>query len=102
MALANCWEIKKCGREAGGAKAAELGVCVAAREALGHSCWAIAGTLCGGVVQGTVALKERNCMACNVYSVYNRISGTESRAVERELPIEEEKYHRLMVARMKR
>ena len=28
----NCWEVKKCGREPNGAKAVELGVCVAASE----------------------------------------------------------------------
>ncbi|OIP23129.1 hypothetical protein AUK22_10000 [bacterium CG2_30_54_10] len=53
--MKNCWEIKKCGRETGGPKSKELGVCVAAREELGHSCWMIAGTLCGGAVQGSVA-----------------------------------------------
>ena len=35
--MKNCWEIKKCGRETGGPKSKELGVCVAAREELGHS-----------------------------------------------------------------
>lgn len=29
----NCWEFKKCGREPGGAKASELGVCPAATDA---------------------------------------------------------------------
>ena len=29
MSLINCWEVKKCGREPGGAKVAELGVCPA-------------------------------------------------------------------------
>ena len=28
----NCWQVKKCGREPGGAKVAEFGVCPAAAE----------------------------------------------------------------------
>lgn len=59
----NCWEHKQCGREKGGAKVAELGECIASTNGLGHSCWAIAGTLCGGTVQGTAAQKEQNCLA---------------------------------------
>lgn len=73
----NCWEIKKCGREPGGAKAAELGVCVAATDTAsnglnsgengGRICWALAGTLCGGEVQGTFADKSRACSGCEVF-----------------------------------
>lgn len=62
----NCWEFKKCGREAGGAKAAELGVCPA-YPAGGHSCASIAGTLCGGKVQGTFAQKVANCQKCEFF-----------------------------------
>ena len=64
MAKKNCWEFKQCGRQVGGAKAAQLGVCPAATETRldrmhhgvngGRACWAVAGTLCG-VVQGTFA-----------------------------------------------
>ncbi len=32
MAKLNCWEYKKCGRQPGGSKVAELGVCPAASE----------------------------------------------------------------------
>ena len=46
--LKNCWEMRGCGRERGGSRAKDLGECIASREQLGHSCWAIAGTLCGG------------------------------------------------------
>jgi len=73
--LPNCWEMKSCGRQAGGIKVAQLGECVASKLKLGRSCWAIAGTLCGGIVQGTVAQKEKNCMGCDVYRDYNRMSG---------------------------
>lgn len=77
MASQNCWEFKRCGRQAGGAKAGELGVCKAAAETRAHglndgvnggrACWALAGTLCGGVVQGSFASKISNCMACDFY-----------------------------------
>jgi len=77
MPKVNCWEWKKCGRQKGGAKMAELGVCPAATTERihgancglngGRACWALAGTLCGGQVQGTFAAKLSNCMACDFY-----------------------------------
>jgi hypothetical protein len=73
----NCWQVKKCGREPGGLKAAELGICPAATEMAldgtnegrngGRACWAIAGTLCGGKVQGSYAMKLSNCLQCEFY-----------------------------------
>ena len=75
----NCWEFKKCGREPGGLKVAEFGVCPAATNTKlnntnsgkngGRSCWALAGTLCGGKVQGMFAQKMQNCMACDFYKI---------------------------------
>ncbi len=62
----NCWEFKKCGREKGGAKAQELGVCPAYPDH-GTSCARLAGTLCGGKVQGSFAMKLANCMQCDFY-----------------------------------
>ncbi|TBR15864.1 hypothetical protein EPO66_05365 [bacterium] len=67
----NCWEFKKCGRQAGGAKVGELGICPAHSDH-GRDCWAIAGTLCGGQVQGTYAEKEGNCQKCEFYQKVNR------------------------------
>ena len=78
----SCWEFKNCGREPGGAKVVELGVCLAATEAsldgvhggknAGRACWAVAGTLCGGEVQGTFAEKMGNCKSCDFYmAVFN-------------------------------
>lgn len=61
-----CWEFKKCGREKDGAKAADLGICPAYPDH-GRDCWAIAGTLCGGKVQGTSAEKDGNCRLCEFY-----------------------------------
>jgi hypothetical protein len=70
----NCWEFKKCERQPGGPKAAELGICPAAvSEVLngahggqnaGRACWVIAGSLCGGKIQGTYAKKLVNCWRC--------------------------------------
>ncbi len=77
MLKLNCWEFKKCGREPGGAKVAELGVCLAATEVRtqgvnggrngGRACWALTGTLCGGQVQGTYSMKLGNCLDCEFY-----------------------------------
>jgi len=58
MELLNCWEIKKCGRQRGGKKEDHLGVCIASKEGMGHSCWAVAGTLSGGKIQGKFAKKD--------------------------------------------
>ena len=63
----NCWEFKKCGREQGGEKVAELGQCPAYPDH-GQRCARIAGTLCGGKVQGIFAIKLANCMRCDFYN----------------------------------
>ncbi len=72
MAKTNCWEFKQCGRQPGGAKVTELGICAASVEMRtdginggkngGRVCWAVTGTLCGGRVQGTFARKVVNCL----------------------------------------
>lgn len=74
----NCWEVKQCGREPGGVHSADLGVCPASSETAydgvndGHNggrfCWAVAGTLCNGQVQGTFAFKAMDCMKCAFYA----------------------------------
>ena len=71
----NCWEVKQCGREPGGEKIGELGVCPVPREnslngihegqGAGRACWAVAGSLCGGKVQGSFATKLNNCWRCD-------------------------------------
>jgi hypothetical protein len=73
----NCWEIKQCGREAGGAKVSELGECPASTENrlhgihggknAGRTCWVVAGSLCDGKVQGTYVDKYNNCTMCEFY-----------------------------------
>ena len=82
----NCWEFKKCGREPGGKKAAELGVCPATvhqdldgihgGKNAGRACWVVAGSLCGGKIQGTYASKLANCWRCDFM---NRVKQEEER-----------------------
>jgi coenzyme F420-reducing hydrogenase beta subunit len=85
MAIQNCWEYKKCGREIGGTKTKELGECPAATATKGNglnrgknggrACWAIAGTLCGGKVQGSFAMKVSNCLQCEFYQLVRAEEG---------------------------
>lgn len=73
----NCWEFKNCGRDSEGKKAEELGICPATTDErlngvhggknAGRACWVIAGTMCGGQVQGTFANKYKNCEVCDFY-----------------------------------
>jgi hypothetical protein len=82
MSKQNCWEFKKCGRQPGGEKVKDLGVCPAAVEPRtdgvngglngGRACWAITGTFCGGKVQGTHAAKMGNCLNCDFYQVVQK------------------------------
>ena len=73
----NCWEVMKCGREPRGKNANELAVCPAATDErltevhggknAGRACWVIAGTFCEGAVQGTFALKYKDCTLCDFF-----------------------------------
>jgi protein phosphatase len=73
----NCWDFMKCGREPGGKHSLELGVCPAAADATfdgfnqgnnaGRICWLIAGTFCGGRIQGSFAEKQGSCKNCTFY-----------------------------------
>jgi len=85
MAKLNCWEYMICGREPGGAKADELGVCIVCKEQRtnglncgnngGRVCWAVTGTLCGGGVQGAFALKLGSCIKCEFHKLVIREEG---------------------------
>ena len=78
----NCWEFKKCGREPGGVNAGAMGVCPAARERRldgvhggsggGRACWVVAGSMCGGEIQGTFAHKFEACAKCDFYLTVRR------------------------------
>lgn len=71
----NCWEFKMCGRQPGGGKVAELGICPASVAAGangihdghngGRACWAIVGTLCAGKVQDSLVAKLHHCVGCD-------------------------------------
>ncbi|MBC8178863.1 MAG: protein kinase [Deltaproteobacteria bacterium] len=73
----NCWEYMKCGREPGGNNAKELGICPASNDGsydgihsgknAGRFCWAVAGTFCGGKVQGSFAEKRASCISCEFF-----------------------------------
>lgn len=78
----NCWEFKKCGREREGEKTNELGICPASTEIVfnganggknaGRACWVVAGTFCGGAVQGTEAQKQHNCWKCDFFQTVKK------------------------------
>ncbi len=67
MAKMNCWELLGCQKDN----------CPAHRETrlngvhggfnAGRACWVVAGTRCGGKVQGDHAQKIGNCMKCDFY-----------------------------------
>ena len=85
MTKTNCWEILKCGRELGGRKIAEHGVCPAATDTAsngansgknaGRICWAIAGTFCGGMVEGVFAKESVSCMSCDFFKKVKQEEG---------------------------
>ena len=88
MSKSNCWEMKKCGRQLGGEKTGDLGICPAASDSTvdgvnngnngGRICWAIAGTFCGGKVQGDFAQKSVSCMSCEVFKNIKSEEGLEN------------------------
>lgn len=83
----NCWEYMQCGREPKGLKAKTSGVCPAAEDnsfeginsgkRAGRICWAVAGTLCGGKVQGSFAEKRSSCLQCEFYKKVQTEEGKE-------------------------
>jgi hypothetical protein len=74
-----------CGREPGGRRAAELGVCPAAEFSAadgylggrngGCACAYVAGTFCEGVLQGTYRDKSKECWDCAFYRQLRREHG---------------------------
>ncbi len=73
----NCWEFKGCGREPGGVRASELGICPTTIELTldgahggrnaGRACWVVAGTFCDSLLQGTFARKIDSCEQCDFF-----------------------------------
>lgn len=91
----NCWEYMKCGRQPGGDKVKELGVCPATTEkkfdhvnegaASGRFCWSVAGTYCKGRVQGTFAMKFEDCANCSFFKLVNEEEGREFVMLEKNI-----------------
>jgi len=100
--MENCWEMIGCGREIGGEKVEELGICPAAEMGMGHSCWAIAGTLCGGEVQGTQADKLGTCQICQVFNRYERLRGLNGKEISDLYPEEEARYRKILHQRFQK
>ena len=83
----NCWEARACGREPGGAKVDEMGVCPAATESRlhgcnrgsngGRACWAVPNTECAKTFN-TVE-KFTHCLQC---AFFNRVDEEEGRNFE--------------------
>ena len=101
MSMPNCWDLLNCGREKNGANVGELGQCPASIKDYGHSCWGVAGTLCGGEVQGSAAKKKQTCMTCEVYKKYHHATGTDRKRLMGEHPDEIARYRALMSARLR-
>ena len=82
MRRVNCWEYMRCGRNPGGVRSEDLGLCPASTESRlrginrgeygGRSCWALTGTLCGNRVQGTFASKLGDCRQCEFFQLVQR------------------------------
>ena len=85
MERLNCWEVMGCGRQSGGEKVKELGVCPATLPGKydgvnegkhgGRFCWVMVGTLCGGEVQGTYAKKVKDCLNCKFFKQVDEEEG---------------------------
>lgn len=75
----------KCGREVGGTKEHELGICPAVRDfthsgknggkGAGRICWQVAGTLCHDKLQGTYARKMMSCERCEFFMMVKSEEG---------------------------
>ncbi len=82
MKKINCWEFMQCGRQPGGDKVHELGICpVTVNTDLdgahggigaGRACWVVVGSLCGGKVQGTYAEKLKDCWKCQFIALVQK------------------------------
>ncbi len=81
----NCWDIVRCGREPGGDKVEDEGLCPAAAEEGadgvnsgthgGRVCWAISGTFCGRQARGSEAMRLVSCFSCEFFNKVLREEG---------------------------
>ncbi len=87
----NCWEFMECGREAGGARSSELGVCPASVATMadgfleghngGRACVYITGTMCGGWSDPAQPEMKESCHSCPFQTMLDEEHGTESSAL---------------------
>ncbi|MDD5134640.1 MAG: hypothetical protein PHP01_04455 [Phycisphaerae bacterium] len=73
----NCWEFFECGKEPGGAKTAETGVCPAAESTEhngknggingGRYCWKVPDTLCDTNTEGNKPERMLKCFSCRFF-----------------------------------
>ncbi len=87
MRKTNCWQHRRCGRNAAGTRKHDYGICPAATatvhngknggQAAGRYCWKVAGTFCGGEIQGTFAEKFMNCLTCDFFQLVKREEGAD-------------------------
>lgn len=79
MKKQNCWEFKKCGREPGGLKNAEYGICPTSTNLKfdkinsgkngGRYCFVLAGTFCNEKIQCMFAQKLQSCFDCDFFMI---------------------------------
>jgi hypothetical protein len=75
--MLNCWEVRNCGKEPGGARVDQGRTCPVAEDRklwgknrglyAGRSCWNILGTLCNECVQDTFEAKIEACSRCTFF-----------------------------------
>jgi len=81
----NCWEFMKCGRGPDAPYLDGNHPCPVVLETsldgvhggsnAGRACWVVAGTMCGGDVQGTFAKKCPSCIECDFYKMVEQELG---------------------------
>lgn len=81
----NCWEFLNCGRNPGGEKCAEQGVCPASAEKrldgvhggtnAGRACWTVSGTMCNEPIPKTFVQKCRTCAECDFFKTVQAEEG---------------------------
>ncbi len=85
----NCWEFVNCGREPGGDRADDLGVCPAAADRrfdglndginAGRVCWIVAGTENNDRPHCILADRHHPCQECSFYQQVQQSAGTPAR-----------------------
>ncbi|MHA2035918.1 MAG: two-CW domain-containing protein [Promethearchaeota archaeon] len=90
----NCWEVMACDWQPDYLIEDESGVCPAVKDDrfnglhggknAGRTCWMIAGTLCGGKVQGTYAQKYNSCIECGFYKLVKKEEGLDFKMLVRQ------------------